>query len=80
MLLMALLCQQQFDLRGLAVGETLVLRAIAAAVTWAIVQAAPVLVVISHVFIQVIVIAGLTGVIYLVVVVTRYYPGSCWPI
>ena len=67
MLLMALLCQQQFDLRGLAVGQTLVLCVMAAAVTWVTVQAVMTVVVISQVFIQVIVIAGLTGVIYLVV-------------
>jgi putative peptidoglycan lipid II flippase len=66
MLLMALLCQQQFDLRGLAIGQTLVLCVMAAAVTWVTVQAVMTVVVISHVFIQVIVITGLTGVIYLV--------------
>jgi putative peptidoglycan lipid II flippase len=67
MLLMALLCQQQFDLRGLAVGQTLVLCVMAAAVTWVTVQAVMTVVVISQVFVQVIVIAGLTGVVYLVV-------------
>jgi len=67
MLLMVLLCQQQFDLRGLAIGQTLVLCVIAAAVTWAIVQAILVLVVISQVLMQVIVIAGVTAVVYLVV-------------
>ena len=67
MLLMAVLCQQQFDLRGLAIGQTLGLCVIAAAVTWVTVQAVMTVIVISQVFIQVIVIAGLTGVIYLVV-------------
>jgi putative peptidoglycan lipid II flippase len=67
MLLMAVLCQQQFDLRGLAIGQTLVLCVMAAAVTWVTVQAVMTLVVISQAFVQVIVIAGLTGVIYLVV-------------
>lgn len=67
MLLMVLLCQQQFDLRGLAIGQTLVLCVIAAAVTWAIVQAILVLVVISQVLMQVMVIAGVTAVVYLVV-------------
>lgn len=67
MLLMTLLCQQQFDLRGLAIGRTLVLCVIAASVTWVIVQALLVLVVISQALVQVIVITSLTGAIYVVV-------------
>lgn len=69
MLIMVVICQRMFDLRGLGLIQTLVLSVIAAAVTWAVLLAFQAIVPIDVLptFVQVIVVSLCAGITYIVV-------------
>ncbi len=67
MVMMAILCHRLFDLRGLAITSTVVGCLMAAAVTWCIVQAALVVLPPISALLQLVLVAPITGIIYVVI-------------
>jgi hypothetical protein len=67
MVMMAILCHRLFDLRGLAITSTVVGCLMAAAVTWCMVQAALVVLPPISALLQLVLVAPITGIIYVVI-------------